>query len=551
MDFVTLCKTIEIRSGFNGNLPLKECIKDSGEEFLNQFKEIGYSFKDNNELEIFVQFVNYLKSLGISNDTLSASTDFFKFGYKIPQINKEFDLLRFGKNYNINIELKSNTNPSAQIEQLKKNKYYLNFLGDCNTKYYSISPTINSFIEYDPKTGATTNINFNDFIKVIEEQKYLQLTDEEMDKFFDIKNYLVSPFNDIDKFMNEEYFLTEHQKEIVKNIMNPGENKVFGVKGNPGTGKTLLIYHLYKKLLEDGKNVALIHGADLNPGQEKLKKEGFHIYPVKETSNILKNANNFDYIFFDEGQRLRGTFENSKTQWGQLKETIENSKTIFVISMDSKQILGPKESSERSEKLYNVIKDYKRGNVFSLKDKFRSNKEMSDAIKLILKHPTELSNKVRNKNHNIQLKFFDKREDANNYLEKKKKESDLYKSGKTNCNPSNIWEVLTYTKSSTRYQRKAEGLDQLKSIGENSHAVIGQEFDNVILPMDWNFSYTTKTIENKGEKLVFNYLDNTKSYYPLDKMFYQNITRTREKLQLVIIENFDLFEKLSKLFDEY
>ena len=123
MDFVTLCKTIEIRSGFNGNLPLKDCIKDCGEEFLNQFKEIGYSFKDNNELEIFVQFVNYLKSLGISNDTLSASTDFFKFGYKIPQINKEFDLLRFGKNYNINIELKSNTNPSAQIEQLKKNKY--------------------------------------------------------------------------------------------------------------------------------------------------------------------------------------------------------------------------------------------------------------------------------------------------------------------------------------------------------------------------------------------------------------------------------------------
>lgn len=289
----------------------------------------------------------------------------------------------------------------------------------------------------------------------------------------------------------------------------------------------------------------------LTQDKKNLKKEGFHIYPVKETSNILENANNFDYIFFDEGQRLRGTFEDSKTQWGKLKETIENSKTIFVISMDSKQILGPKESSERSEKLYNVIKVYKYGNVFSLKDKFRSNKEMSDAIKLILKHPTELSNKVRNKNHNIQLKFFDKRKDANNYLEKKKKESDLYKSGETNCNPSNIWEVLTYTKSSTRYQRKAEGLDQLKSIGENSHAVIGQEFDNVILPMDGNFSYTTKTIENKGEKLVFNYLDNTKSYYPLDKMFYQNITRTREKLQLVIIENFDLFEKLSKLFDEY
>ena len=33
--------------------------------------------------------------------------DSYYVGYKIPQIGKEFDLLRFGENYNVNIEVKS------------------------------------------------------------------------------------------------------------------------------------------------------------------------------------------------------------------------------------------------------------------------------------------------------------------------------------------------------------------------------------------------------------------------------------------------------------
>ena len=39
--------------------------------------------------------------------------------------NKEFDLLRFGNNYNINIELKSETTTEDQQNQLKKNHFYL------------------------------------------------------------------------------------------------------------------------------------------------------------------------------------------------------------------------------------------------------------------------------------------------------------------------------------------------------------------------------------------------------------------------------------------
>ena len=63
-------------------------------------------------------------------DILNKSTNFipyniydgFYVGYKIPQIGKEFDLLRFGKNYCINIEIKSEIDINKIREQLVKNK---------------------------------------------------------------------------------------------------------------------------------------------------------------------------------------------------------------------------------------------------------------------------------------------------------------------------------------------------------------------------------------------------------------------------------------------
>jgi hypothetical protein len=49
----------------------------------------------------------------------------FYVGYKIPQIGKEFDLLRFGKECVINIELKSKSTEEKILKQLKRNRYYL------------------------------------------------------------------------------------------------------------------------------------------------------------------------------------------------------------------------------------------------------------------------------------------------------------------------------------------------------------------------------------------------------------------------------------------
>lgn len=53
----------------------------------------------------------------------------FYVGYKIPQIGKEFDLLRFGDTSVLNIELKSESSIEKMESQLRRNRYYLSFLG--------------------------------------------------------------------------------------------------------------------------------------------------------------------------------------------------------------------------------------------------------------------------------------------------------------------------------------------------------------------------------------------------------------------------------------
>ncbi|HEL0663021.1 TPA: DUF2075 domain-containing protein [Streptococcus equi subsp. zooepidemicus] len=497
-----------------------------------ELKKIGYEFKNCRELITFIKFLKYLiETCKFSTNDRVIYTDNFLFGYVIPQINKEFDLLRFGNNYNINIELKSETTIEEQQNQLRKNHFYLNFLSK-PTRYFSISPDLSSYIEYIPENNEFINIAPEEFLVLFSQQEVQQFTSDEVNSFFDIKNYLVSPFNDVEKFLEDKYFLTNHQQEIVKEIVeNPQNKSVFGIKGNPGTGKSLLVYHIAKKLTQIGKRVVIVHGAKLNDGQRILNNNNFNIVPIKRFDTIMQNTGNYDYIIIDESQRLR---ENDSTkQLTKLTQTMNSSNALFIISLDGRQTLSPDEKPSNATLLYNYIG--KIGQVFSLKDKFRTNPSMSEFIKLLFKTPEQFQ-KVINTKKNISIKFFHKRDDADTYL-------DLMDQDKN-------WEVLNYTKSARRFPRADQELDKLGNYGLNSHEVIGQEFNNVIIPMDTNFEYQNEIFTDKyGNPKTYQVLNTSNSYYPIGNMLYQNLTRTREKLEIVIIENYPLFIQICSLLD--
>lgn len=136
--------------------------------------------------------------------------DGYYLGYHIPQIGKEFDLLRFGTEYLINIEIKSQGEIEKIRGQLKKNKYYLSFL---NKSIYLYSYIINTNTIYQLcENGKLVTVDANDLINKISDQQLEDIYD--IDSLFKPSDYLVSPFNSTEKFIRGEYFLTNQQFEI-------------------------------------------------------------------------------------------------------------------------------------------------------------------------------------------------------------------------------------------------------------------------------------------------------------------------------------------------
>lgn len=80
---------------------------------------------DFGEINAIRQIIEHLKGERCKNVEL----DGFFYAFKIPQIGKEFDLLRIDDETVLNIEIKSQSvSQEAIFNQLKKNKYYLSSL---------------------------------------------------------------------------------------------------------------------------------------------------------------------------------------------------------------------------------------------------------------------------------------------------------------------------------------------------------------------------------------------------------------------------------------
>lgn len=81
------------------------------------------------EIRNLNSFCNILQTCGCN----ISDFDGFFVGYTIGQIGKEFDLLTFGSDLTINIEIKSELKVAKKeekiLKQLRVNNYYLKFLG--------------------------------------------------------------------------------------------------------------------------------------------------------------------------------------------------------------------------------------------------------------------------------------------------------------------------------------------------------------------------------------------------------------------------------------
>lgn len=197
------------------------------------------------EIESLHKIVEAFFACGVSVEMM----DGFFFGYHIPQIGKEFDLLKFTDTKLLNIELKSQAVSEDQVlAQLQKNIHYLSHLGKEGFLFTIITDTMTCY----RLTGenALEKTGLWEVISVVKSFTSGYLTD--IDNMFRASEFLVSPLNTPEKFIRGEYFLTQAQEqikkavlEIVLEITTAG---YISIAGRPGTGKTLLIYDIAKEL---------------------------------------------------------------------------------------------------------------------------------------------------------------------------------------------------------------------------------------------------------------------------------------------------------------
>ncbi len=464
--------------------------------------------------------IHEIRNLGSFLEIMSANGcgishfDGYFVGYTIAQISKEFDFLRFGTDYILDIEIKSELKVANKLQkihkQMKENYYYLKFLGK-PIKIFTYVEN-DGFYEYDKETEQAIEVEPS----VVAASMISCKVDDTIDpaKAFVPSNYLISPFNSTDKFIHNEYFLTGAQQKIKDEIQcelaqNPF--MIFCISANAGTGKTLLTYDIAKQLIALGKKVLMVHCGKLNEGHLILRaKYNWDIRSIRDIPNAAEyeQLEDFDYIFVDESQRIREL---------QLKAIIlkaQNSRIPIIFSFDTKQYLRTGETTNISEYVEHHYPSIQLSTK-KLTNKIRTNKEMASFI-------TNLMRIGKGKDHlnyeAVTVEYMDTLSEAKQYI---------------NFLSDNGWTPITYTTSSIN----PESYAQLAHIcDKNAHDVIGQEFSKVVVVMDDNFKYN-----EQGELMFRN------SYYSADGMLYQIVTRVVDELKVVVLDNPELYLKLLEI----
>ncbi len=504
-------KTVNLKSLIyiykeNGKINLNTSIKN----YLGD--DYGIEIKDNelDTLESFLQTIdkhNNLLSLKYFNG--------FYLGYKIPQIGKELDLIRISKSIILNIEYKREISNIDKVKnQIIKNHYYLKFLNKSIYSYVYIKEK-DKLYKIDENNNFITS-DFNELIYILQKQiddEGNSIFEENLNYLFQPSNYLVSPFNKTSEFVNGLYFLTQEQDKVKNAIFKILNNeKYFLIEGNAGSGKSLLIYDIAKEIRNNSKKVGIIHCGKLNQGHETLKDLGWEIKMAKDWQKFFEVNSIPDILIIDEIQRMyKNQFYNL------LSEYISKTNIKLILCGDEKQILSNWEGKYKEvlkELLINPIS-------FKLTSKIRTNKEISNFIQIMFDYSKKNTLKVSKKSINIV--YFEKFNEANEYIK-----------SKTN------YKYISYTPSQYNTNLYADfGLSNPQKVG-TTHDVIGQDFDNIIVSMNNLFFYD-------GNYLKANIMNGV-PYIP-KKMFFQQITRAINKIEIVVIKNINLYNKLIEIFD--
>lgn len=451
------------------------------------------------------------------------------YSFTIPHISREFDLLKVGRNQCVvNLELKS-ASPSVTLsrmqKQLQRNAYYLSLIGRRIYSFTFLSNGNSRGELYALKNGKLKKCSFRELIAKL--GKIREPVRERIEDMFHPGEYLISPFSEPERFCAQQYFLTEHQQQMKARIVSGIRRSralLWGITGEAGTGKTLLLYDIVKEL-SAGYAVGVVHCGNLSEGHQKLREMLAGVDIFEADGLVEGHITQYDVICVDETQRLR------REDLRILLHAYEKGRIkacIFVY--DLKQVLSRTELEQNNPLMLRSLSGF---TELSLTKTIRTSKEIYAFINAML----DLKKKSHYDMAGIDLLWAGNGTETECLLEKYRKRGYQFISMPQRKGAPSILQGEPLIHKEPDEKKRIFGLEKV----EDSHDVIGLEFDSVVVVLDQRFSYDERGILVGEQDPGVDYL--------YVQMLYQNVSRAKEKLCVIVQENEEVFRELVRVLE--
>ena len=289
---------------------LNNILGKNNSEIKDYFRFNGIKKFDENDIESLLMFSNKINN-----------KQGFNVSYNIERLDKEFDLIKYGNNKLINIELKLSNKDVSQCE----NNYKI------LKKYYNKETTIHIFC-YEKKNNSL--LKYNEELKIFENSSFEKLNcllneilnPKIININFNVSSVYVSP-----NFYLENKYCLSNSQQLTKDKIIKSLEKIILVSGRAGTGKTLLALNLYSYYINKNEKVIYLTPFKLN---DLVNSELKNKVKMKTVKNYLKTfgENIYDVAIIDEAQRLdeddikkiERKIKNKIILLGDINQTIDN-----------------------------------------------------------------------------------------------------------------------------------------------------------------------------------------------------------------------------------
>lgn len=487
------------------------------DEIFQYYKQINHIEEVNgSEIEAINKIFKKFKKLE-PNCMDGAFSGYFLGTKYIGVVSEEFDMLRFSNQKIINIELKSiQISKDEILKQLKRHSYLLSSISsDMEVSLYTFVSETEILYKFD---GVTENLIPTSF-----EQLYRDIPSDfieynYLESLVDTA-FIISPYSEPDRFFNKQYFLNNEQEQAKKKLIESSKRYV-GLKGGPGTGKSLILFDVAKELSDNGEKVLFIFCSaiyDSDTIQKINDYSSFRFIDVRQFNSVL--LNNYDIVIIDESQRLR------REQWNKLLE-IANPGEInkLILSVDNAQTLRPE---ERYLNIQGILSDEKYKNaveyVDCLKERVRTDEELSTFIRKFF----------NTKERNLSVLDFPKVNAV--YFEHEDAARDFIQS----CVDNEGYISIEIPEKRPWLKNGITKLPKFYGDSLDAFTVIGREYDKVLLPL-------THRITHNADGKIAVPVEWGYSYLAENGLF-QAITRVKNQLLLVVIKNKALFKTIQEI----